>query len=124
MRAPVSQLPGSPRKRRWPRRGATALLGLLLTFIVLVNGCTGWLARSIVWGANTDKRIDPRDDPSPEQLERLGVSRQMRVDVGPPSASLHLFVIDPAGEPRGTMLVLHGINDRKDTMVAFGKQLA
>ena len=91
---------------------------------MLLNGCTGWLARSIIWGPNTDKSISPADDPSPEALSALGVDRQMRVDVGPPAASLHLFLIEPSGAARATVLVLHGINDRKDTMVGFGRQLA
>ena len=102
-------------------------LALLLTCVVFANGCTGWLARSIVWGPNTDKSVDPAADPSSEALSQLGVDRQMRVDVGPPPASLHLFVIEPppsARPARATVLVLHGINDRKQTMVGLGRQFA
>lgn len=109
------------------RRVAIVLLVLVFAATLLLNGCTGWLARSIVWGPNTDKTVNPTEDPSPEALARLGVDRQMRVDVGPPAASLHLFVIEPHGPAaatRGTVLVLHGINDRKDTMVGFARQLA
>jgi pimeloyl-ACP methyl ester carboxylesterase len=111
-------------RRRWLRRTGWTLLTLLLAATVLVNGCTGWLARSIVWGPNTDKSVDVSDDPPADVLKRLGVDRQMRVDVGPPAASLHVFVIEPAAAARATVLVLHGINDRKDTMVGFGRQLA
>lgn len=103
------------------------LVALVLGVTLLLNGCTGWLARSIVWGPNTDKTVNPTDDPSPEALARLGVGRQMRVEVGPPAASLHLFVIEPPaaiGAARATVLVLHGINDRKETKVGFGRQLA
>jgi pimeloyl-ACP methyl ester carboxylesterase len=103
------------------------LLVLVFAATVLLNSCTGWLARSIVWGPNTDRVVNPIDDPSPEALAKLGVDRQMSVDVGPPAASLHLFVIEPPARPltaRATVLVLHGINDHKQTMVGFARQLA
>jgi pimeloyl-ACP methyl ester carboxylesterase len=115
-----------PRRKAWPRRVGVSLAALLVGLTVVLNGCTGWLARSIVWGPNTDREINPGRDPSPEALAALGVSRQMRVDVGPPAASLHLFVIEPTdgSPPRGTVLVLHGINDQKRTMVGLGREFA
>jgi pimeloyl-ACP methyl ester carboxylesterase len=115
--------------KRWRRLGrwvGCVVLALVLLSVVLLNGCSGLLARSIIWGPNTDRRVDPADDPSGERLARLGVDRQLRVDVGPPAASLSLWVVDPPGRaaPRGTVLVLHGINDRKDSMLGLGRQLA
>jgi pimeloyl-ACP methyl ester carboxylesterase len=104
-----------------------SLLILLIAATGFLNGCTGWLARSIVWGPNTDRQINPANDPAPDALAKIGVDSQMRVDVGPPPASLHLFVIDPpatAAPARGTVLVLHGINDQKKTMVGVGRQFA
>lgn len=121
----MSETPrGWRRARRWVRRCGAGVAVLFLAAAVLLNGCTFWLAKSIVWGPNTDKRIDAADDPPADVLTQLGVDRQMRVEVGPPAASLHLFVIEPQGEPSGTVLVLHGINDRKDTMVGVGRHLA
>lgn len=120
----MTALPKPSRARRWIRRFGVACGSLLLLTVILLNGCTRFLARSIVWGPNTDKQVEPADDPTPEALARVGVDRQMRAEVGPPAASLHLFVIEPAGAPAGTVLVLHGINDRKDTMVGVGRQLA
>ena len=119
----------APKPRAWRRRFSRlgyVLASFLLVVTVALNGCTGWLARSIVWGPNTDKHIDPAGDPSPDALARLGVDRQLRVDVGPPSASLALWVVDPnvPPDPRGTVLVLHGINDRKDTMLGVGQHFA
>ena len=117
---------------RLPRWFAATVVSAAMLSFVLLNGCTGWLARSIVWGPNTDKVIDPAADPSDEALTRLGVDRHLRVDVGPPAASLSLWVVDPPRAataatrptPRGTVLILHGINDRKDTMLGLGKQFA
>src|SRR4051812_7038128 len=118
----------SKRRRRLGRWVGGSVLALLLLSVVLLNGCSGLLARSILWGPNTDKPINPADDPSNEALARLGVNRQLRVDVGPPAASLSLWVVDPPASsrpaPRGTVLVLHGINDRKDSMLGLGKQIA
>ena len=120
------------RRRRWLRRAVATLLALTLLAALALNGCTGWLARSIVWGPNTDKKIDFAGDPSVETLARLDVDRAMRVDVGLPPASLSLWLMEPgAGSaaapgavPRGTVLVLHGINDRKDTMRGVGRHFA
>ncbi len=120
-----------PKRIRWKRWLTGTLLGAVLLCSVLLNGCTGWLARSIVWGPNTDKKVDPSLDPTPEALAQIGVTKQLRVDVGPPPASLSLWVVDPPAQasapvtnPRGTVLILHGINDHKDTMLGVGKQLA
>lgn len=115
----------SRRARVWVLR---AVAGTGLLPVILLNGCGGWLARSLVWGPNTGKTVDPAGDASPETLAKIGVDRQLRVEVGPPAASISLWVLDPAGSsetgPRGTVLVLHGINDKKSTMLGVGRQLA
>jgi pimeloyl-ACP methyl ester carboxylesterase len=50
---------------------------------------------------------------------------EIRVDVGPPRATLSMTVIDArGGAPRGTVFLLHGIRDRKDSMRAWGEMLA
>lgn len=129
MSPPVSK---PNKRRRGPRRAALILLALPVLAAVLLNGCTGWLARSIVWGPNTNRVVDPGADPSAEKLAGFGVGHSMRVDVGPPAACLSLWILEPqpgvpnapATPPRGTVLVLHGINDRKDTMLGVGKQFA
>jgi pimeloyl-ACP methyl ester carboxylesterase len=88
-----------------------------------------WIARGIVYAPNTDRVINPADDDGPERLKKLGVDRQLRVDVGPPSASLSVWIIEPTQKwidhsPRGTILVLHGMQDRKVSMLSMGKTLA
>jgi pimeloyl-ACP methyl ester carboxylesterase len=96
------------------------------TALLVINGCTGWLAQAIVWGPNTGKVIDPDADPEPEVYEALGVDQQLRIDVGPPEASLAVWVMEPkpAREPRGTVIVLHGINSGKDRVANVGFALA
>src|SRR5688572_15208581 len=116
------------RKGRRNRRVLLTLCALPLLAVLLLNGCAGWLARSIVWGPNTDRNVDPAADAQAETLARLGVDRALRVDAGPPAASLSLWVVEPqgidGGVPRGTVLVLHGINDKKESMLGVGKHLA
>lgn len=50
---------------------------------------------------------------------------EIRVDVGPPRASLSITVMDAStGTARGTVFLLHGIRDRKDSMRRWGQMLA
>jgi len=51
------------------------------------------------------------------------VSRVVRAEVGPPAAVLDAWVLDPEREPRGTVLVLHGIRDHKASMLRVGQAL-
>ncbi len=53
-------------------------------------------------------------------------SQQLRVEVGPPQASLSLWIVDPvaAAKPRATVLVLHGIRGHKKSMLSAGQELA
>lgn len=105
--------------------------------VLLVLAALGYLAMleampfGIVYAPNTDRTIDPAADPGPDQLKQLGVTRQLRVEVGgearpgPPTASLSCWLVDPSGRaPRGTVLVLHGIRDSKRSMLGLGRRLA
>jgi pimeloyl-ACP methyl ester carboxylesterase len=124
----------TPSRRRW-----RLLLRWSLTVIVaaLVLGwlvsCTPqfreFVARAAVTGPNTNKTIDPADDPTLASLRERGVSRQLRVDVGPPEASLSVWIVDPPDvaedrPARGTVLVMHGIQDQKASMLGVGRMLA
>jgi len=108
--APIRRSP----LRRWSRR-------LLFTFTVAliaieIAGCslTGTLANQVVRCPNAGRRIDPAGDPSPDELRSSGVTRQFRVQAGPPDASLLVWVIDPPAPalvnavPKGTIVCLHG----------------
>ena len=63
-------------------------LGFVLGALLLIatfglNGCTGWLSRSIVWGPNTDKQVDASADPAGEA--RVGA------DYAPPRMKILSF---------------------------------
>lgn len=118
------------RRRRW----LWALPVLVLLTLTIPPGCRE-LKRMAVWGVvcapNYRKAISAADDDGPDAWQALGVDRQLRLDVGPPDASLSVWIIEPkpgAGlppaEPRGTILLLHGIHGRKEHMLGTGKLLA
>lgn len=77
-----------------------------------------WLPYLVVLATNRGVEIDPAEDPPVESLAAIGVTDALRVEVGPPAASLSVWVMRPEGAapPRGTILVLHGIRDQKRTM--------
>ena len=78
----------------------------------------------IVTSPNADRTFDARGDASAGELAR-GVSRQLRVAVGPPAASLSVWIVEPsAGAPRATVLVCHGLHDQKRSLLPVAKQLA
>ncbi len=62
------------------------------------------------------------EDKGPEEPTE-GIDHAFRVPVGPPKAELDVWVIDPTEPPEGTVLILHGVYDKKRTMVGFGKML-
>lgn len=101
-------------------------MAILLTTIG-AGGCCGSLAEVMV---STPNRLNPfvtETNPLPPVESVAGVDRQFRVKVGPPEASLSVSVIEPQaelGQPRGTILVLHGIHTRSFWMIRQAKELA
>jgi pimeloyl-ACP methyl ester carboxylesterase len=49
---------------------------------------------------------------------------ELQIPVGPPAATLSVKLVEPAGEARGTVMVLHGIRDRADSMRGWATMLA
>ena len=126
--------PGSdsaPRRGKWNRR-LVRLSILLVLFIAIAElaGCcmSGVIAGLIVHGPNTGRHFDSAGDPTARQLAELGVTRQLRVDVGPPAASLLVWIIDPPasyhGPTRGTIFCLHGHDADRRQMLGPAKTLA
>lgn len=99
---------------------------LLLTLaLVAMSGCAQYLGKAIVYLPNTDKNIDFAADMNDEELAVLGVDAGLRVAVGPPDASLSVWLINPDHDRiGGTIIVLHGINDRKKSMLDFSSAFA
>lgn len=105
----------------------TMLRIVTLLATVGAGGCCGSLAEVMV---STPNRLNPfvtETNPLPPVESVAGVDRQFRVKVGPPEASLSVSVIEPQaelGQPRGTILVLHGIHTRSFWMIRQAKELA
>jgi dipeptidyl aminopeptidase/acylaminoacyl peptidase len=108
-----------------------ALLGIILAAYVVSNNFRESMPRAIIYAPNTDKKINLADDFGADELRRLGIDHQLRVNVGPAPASLSVWIIEPITpaetretSPRGTILVLHGIQDQKTSMLSTARSLA
>jgi pimeloyl-ACP methyl ester carboxylesterase len=92
-------------------------LGLAATFAACVALAWRPIQRA---GASAIVVAPNRGKPAPSPL-----STELRVEVGPPQASLSLELVDPASPaPQGTVFVLHGIRDTKASMRGWGRMLA
>ncbi|MEM1418923.1 MAG: hypothetical protein AAGH15_28780, partial [Myxococcota bacterium] len=75
-----------------------------------------------------DGMTAPREEHRPPAPVPSDVDHHLRVEVGPPAATLDVWVLDPAAAdvraeaPVDTVLVLHGIRDRKETMKGLGER--
>jgi pimeloyl-ACP methyl ester carboxylesterase len=79
-------------------------VGSLLTVVLaasVLSGCSSYLAGQIV------------QPPGESMFQPGGHQRSMKVPVGPPEASIALWIFDPPADEviRGTVLVLHGVGD-------------
>lgn len=106
-------------------RAKKILLGLLIAFLALMGigyaALPSILPHAIVFAPGSTIHIDARDDPTPQSLRSMGVTRHARVPVGPPAASISMFIIEPSRrEPRGTMIILHGIWASKEAELEKG----
>ena len=125
----VGLRPGVRRWRIWIWR----VIGALLVAVVGVVGIAWinrveWAAWGIVSAPNRGRVISASDDPGLAELARLGVSQAFRVEVGVPRASLAVWIVEPARnsgiKPRGTILFLHGIWDRKNSQLGMARGFA
>jgi pimeloyl-ACP methyl ester carboxylesterase len=75
---------------------------------MFVTGCARMLGEQMVRAPN---RFDPaahRADAPPEELHRLYVDRQLRIPVGPPDASISVWVFNPYRGPEWFKLTGNG----------------
>lgn len=148
---------GSPDRPDTPSRARRRAVGAVLCALVALHACgagaepsqlermahsvlmtasegSTWeevLAALIVSAPNARRTIDPADDASAEELAAKGIDRQLRVNVGPPTATLSVWVMNEAptalkrgGAARGTVLVLPGIFANKWSMHGLAHRLS
>ncbi len=110
------------------RLSFTVAAPLLLLAAACSGGCVSLMAGSIVAAPNVNKPLILESDPGPPLTESLlGIDEHFRVQVGPPSASLSVSILNPTNSdapPRGTILVLHGMSARSAWMHGKARALA
>lgn len=114
-------------KGRAARWGLLACLVLTVTVLAAVSlAGKSWIAHGIVDAPNAGKTFRAADDVLPEDLRRLGIGEQLRVNVASlgVASSMSVWLIAPQAHPRGTVLVLHGIRSDKTSVVGLAKQIA
>lgn len=107
------------------------VVGLVLVLLVLLVAAwamrSHWLPYAIAGAPNAGKTPAQLDegDSMPASAPASGRSRDRRVEVGRPAASLAVRILEPAGDAssaaRGTIFVLHGIRDSKLSMAGVGE---
>ncbi len=78
------------------RRGCRG--AVLLGLSIALAGCNGIVANDLVRAQNLESPIRGKDAPQ-DVLDEHHVSRQLRIDVGPPPASLSVWIVDPIALP-------------------------
>jgi len=107
------------------------LLVTAVALVCLLGGCSRIIVDRMVEAPNKGRAMNPEDDTAPWRLEMLGVDEQFRVAVGPPEASLLVWVLEPRDvaavaddAPRGTILILHGFHTDSYWMLPFAEAFA
>ncbi|MEJ7729239.1 MAG: alpha/beta fold hydrolase [Polyangiaceae bacterium] len=128
----ASPVTGKPISRlRWRRVARNLALAAFVVIasaalIVAIHG-RNWMARAIATAPNAGKAFAPApgDDPSSSQCHDIGVDAHLRVNLGDPDpVSLSLYLVEPKGPPRGTVLVLHGIRSDKLWFIGQAQRVA
>jgi len=81
------------------------------------------MAYAIAHAPNGLTSVQTGNDDPPESLEGHGSTTALTVPVGPPRASLSTWVVEPRSEPRGTVVLLHGVRLDKHSMVPLATAL-
>ncbi|MGD9128756.1 MAG: alpha/beta fold hydrolase [Planctomycetia bacterium] len=105
---------------------------LLLISLLVGTGCVSSsqmnpLAQMMVSAPNRLNPLAGPNNPLPPVELLAGASRSFMVNVGPPDATLSVSIVEPPDttkEPKGTVIVLHGIVARGVWMMKTAKQLA
>lgn len=118
--------PAATRKRRALR---AVVVGLALLLGSAAAGLAGesWLAHGIVTAPNAGRTFTAGEDPRPEQYRPAGIDEQLRVELSDRDGfgtSCSVWIIEPEIEPRGTVLVLHGIRSDKTALTGLAQRVA
>ena len=160
-RPPKPQIQPEIRRRR-RRRVLLAIAALGLALIPAYFGCSRYVAKAVVMAPNQGRGNPLPRDGAAAANARLPDGREYLIPVGPPPATLSVWVIEPeesrgspggdtanrsvgtdvgpkwsvswgvkdavasrpAGQPRGTILFLHGIRGQKAHMAGMGRTFA
>ena len=88
----------SSAQRRYYRGLPISWKRFLLLPLLALAGCNGLVANDLVTPQNQDSPLRGQDA-SAQVLEEHHVSEQLRFNVGPPSASLSIWIVDPIPLP-------------------------
>jgi pimeloyl-ACP methyl ester carboxylesterase len=80
------------------------LPGISLLLVILLTGCTNFLAQRMVAPPN-GRSFNDASTSIPARL----ADNELRIPVGPPHALLAIWILEPKTSARGTILLLHGI---------------
>ncbi len=99
--------------------------------LLLFGSCTRTIGGLMVDAPNQGASAATLGQSSESMLRLWGIDRQYRIEVGPPAASLLVWVIDPIVEkgepvtaPKGTVIVLHGYRDEMEWFACKAKGLS
>lgn len=109
------------------RKTRNVVIGLFLAHVVLLFVVwvtrASWLPHAISAAPNAGKNVETLTRDAPPAAGGADGTRDLRIDVGPPKASLSVRVVEaPSSPARGTIFVLHGIRDSKQSMAGIGKR--
>lgn len=110
---------------------------LLVVLAVTLGGCDNARKGLLIESDNYGIDLQYYPDPTADVLSRWKVNEQFRVEVGPDDspASLLCWVVEPSaeakrserlvdGEPRGTVLIMHGYRNRMYNMLGWAEGFA
>lgn len=122
---------GSPRRLRsrllWIIFGGLAVAFGISAYHVLLH----WLACAVVYAPNHGQAIETHSNVGRQEQVRPGIAHDLRMHVGPPPASLAVWIIEPTlqespgvSRTADTVVLLHGIHGNKTHMLGMGKLLS
>ena len=100
--------------------------GVALLSVGLPTLAKSWVAHAIVAAPNARIEIVAAADAAPQVYQALGVSQQVRMEVGSGTSriSMSIWIFRPELAARGTVLLLHGIRSDRTQLVDLAKQVA